>query len=93
MIGRGTYIGPNVGLITANHDPEDLDRHKPGRDVIIGEHCWIGMNAVILPGCVLGPQTIVGTGPVVTKSFPLGHCYITGVPARLARDEAREAPD
>src|SRR5699024_248005 len=27
-IGRGTYIGPNVGIITANHDLEDLGKHS-----------------------------------------------------------------
>lgn len=73
IIGKGTYIAPNVGIITANHDPMDLDKHLPGKDVIIGENCWIGMNAVILPGVVLGPRTIVGAGSVVTHSFPEGN--------------------
>jgi acetyltransferase-like isoleucine patch superfamily enzyme len=45
-IGRGTYIAPNVGIITANHDLLDPSRHLPGADVSIGEKCWIGMNVV-----------------------------------------------
>ena len=85
-IGRGTYIAPNVGLITANHDPRDPDRHLPGQSIELGEKCWIGMNAVVLPGVVLGPGTVVGAGSVVTQSFPDGHCVIAGVPARLLKD-------
>lgn len=84
-LGRGTYIAPNVGIITANHDPLDLDRHVKAEDVNIGENCWIGMNSIVLPGITLGPKTIVGAGSVVTKSFPEGHCIIAGNPARLKK--------
>ncbi|MBQ3542116.1 MAG: hypothetical protein IJA45_03215 [Oscillospiraceae bacterium] len=85
-IGRGTYIAPNVGLITANHDPADLDKHLEPKPITLGEKCWIGMNAVVLPGVTLGPETVVGAGSVVTKSFPEGHCVIAGNPAKKLRD-------
>lgn len=85
IIGKGTYIAPNVGIITANHDPCNLDEHLDGKDVVIGENCWIGMNSVILPGVVLGSRTIVGAGSVVTKSFPDGNCIIAGVPAKIIK--------
>jgi len=86
IIGKGTWIAPNVGIITANHDPLDLDKHLPGKDVVLGEGCWIGMNSVILPGVVLGPHTIVGAGSVVTRSFVEGNCTIAGNPARVIRN-------
>lgn len=85
IIGKGTYIAPNVGIITANHDPNDLEKHLPGKDVVLGEKCWIGMNSVILPGVVLGNHTIVGAGSVVTKSFPDGNCVIAGNPAKIIK--------
>lgn len=85
VIGKNSYIAPNVGLITANHDMSDLDVHLPGRDIVIGEACWIGMNSVILPGVHLGPRTVVGAGSVVTRSFPEGHCIIAGSPARIIK--------
>lgn len=84
-IGKGTYIAPNVGIITSNHDIEDLEKHQNAEDVIIGEKSWIGMNSVILPGTILGPNTIVGAGSVVTKSFPEGKCIIAGTPAQLIK--------
>lgn len=87
-IGRGTWIAPNVGIITSNHDLLNPDKHLPGKDVIIGEGCWIGMNAIILPGVILGPHTVVGAGAVVTKSFPDGNCLIAGNPAKKIKDIA-----
>ena len=85
FISRGVYIAPNVGIITANHNSLDVTQVLKGSDVYIGEACWIGMNAVILPGVHLGPGTIVAAGAVVTKSTPEGHCVVAGVPAKLIR--------
>ncbi len=85
-IGRGTFIAANVGIITANHDLQNLEKHMSGKDVTIGEKCWIGMNSVILPGVTLGEGTVVGAGSIVTKSFPEGHCVIAGNPAKLIRE-------
>lgn len=84
-LGKGCYIAPNVGLITANHDPSNPDKHLPGEDIELGPACWIGMNSVVLPGTRLGPGTVVAAGSVVTKSFPEGRCVLAGVPARVIK--------
>jgi hypothetical protein len=86
IIGKGSWIGPNVGIIASNHDVNDPASHLPGKDIILGENCWIGMNSVILPGITLGPHTTVGAGTVVTKSFPEGYCVIVGNPAKKVRN-------
>lgn len=85
IIGKDSYIACNVGIVTANHDLNDLTKHSLGKDVVIGERSWIGLNSVILPGVVLGPHTIVGAGSVVTKSFPQGDCVIAGNPAKVIK--------
>lgn len=85
-IGKGTFIAGNVGLITANHDLNDLSKAAPGKDINIGKDCWIGMNCMILPGVELGEHTIVGAGSVVTKSFPQGNCVIAGNPAKVIKE-------
>lgn len=85
-IGKGSYIAMNVGLITANHSFENLDRHQEGKPIVLGKGNWIGMNSVILPGVVLGDNTIVGAGSVVTHSFPEGNCILAGVPARKIKN-------
>lgn len=85
IIGRNCFIAPNVGIITTNHDVNDVAKHVEGRDIRLGDKCWIGMNAMILPGVILDPNTIVGAGSVVTHSFPEGHCVIAGNPAKIIR--------
>ncbi len=84
-IGQGTYIAPNVGLITSNHDFSNLDNHLPPQPIVIGKNCWIGINSVILPGVTLGDNTTVGAGSVVTKSFTEGRCVIAGNPAKIIK--------
>ena len=38
-----------------------------GKEITIGEDCWIGGNVSILPGVRLGRGVVVGAGSVVTK--------------------------
>lgn len=83
-VGDYLLMGPNSGIISANHDIYDISKHIKGK-VKIGRYCWIGMNAVILPGVELGDHTIVGAGAVVTKSFPEGYCVIAGNPAKIIK--------
>ncbi len=85
FIGDYTQIAANVGIISANHELHDNRAHKKGECVRIGKYCWIGMNAVILPGVELGDYTVVGAGSVVTRSFPEGYCVIAGSPARCMK--------
>jgi acetyltransferase-like isoleucine patch superfamily enzyme len=85
IIGDYTNIGPNVGLISANHDVIDNTRHIKSPPIKIGKFCWLGMNVIILPGIELGDFCVVGAGAVVTNSFPEGYCIIAGNPAKVIK--------
>ncbi len=84
-IGDYTNFGPNVGLISANHDLKNNSSHKKSNPIVIGKKCWIGMNVVILPEVELGDNTIVGANSVVTKSFKEGYCVLAGNPAKIIK--------
>jgi acetyltransferase-like isoleucine patch superfamily enzyme len=84
-IGDYTNIGPNVGLVSSNHDFINNEVHTITAPIVIGKHCWLGMGAVVLPEVVLGDFTIVGAGAIVTRSFEEGYCVLAGNPARVIK--------
>ena len=48
----------------------------------IHDNCFIGANAIVLPGVEIGPNSIVAAGSIVTKSVPANTVY-GGNPASL----------
>lgn len=85
-IDIGCRIGPSVKIISANHDKYDYDVHEKKSPIKIGKFCWIGANAVILPGVTLPDHTIVAAGSVVTKSFSKKNWIIGGIPAKEIKE-------
>jgi acetyltransferase-like isoleucine patch superfamily enzyme len=51
-------------------------------DTHIGENCFVGGRALVLPGVTIGNGCIVGAGAVVTKDVPDG-CIVVGNPAKI----------
>lgn len=61
------------------------DRPGIGRaQVSIGDHCWIGTNAVVLKGVRIGPGTVVAAGSVVAADLP-PFSLAAGNPAKVVR--------
>lgn len=81
---EGIHIGEHSfvanGAIVLSHD---FTRAKYAH-TYIGKQCFIGMNAIIMPGVVIGDQVVVGAGAVVTKSVP-SNCIVAGNPARIIK--------
>lgn len=85
VIGNNTLVGPGVMMFTANHvfmNPHRLIREQGHitADVIIGEDCWLGAGAIILPGVRIGNGAVIGAGSVVTRDI-LPYAVAGGVPA------------
>lgn len=89
VIGAYGLIGPGVLMRTANHKFSERDvnirdqGHEPA-DIIIGDDCWIGANAVILGGVTIGNGAVIGAGAVVTKDVPAFGIAV-GIPAKVIK--------
>lgn len=61
--------------------------HVEDTPVHIGNHCWIGANAVILPGVkITGEYVVIGAGAVVTKDITESKVIVAGVPAKIIKN-------
>lgn len=74
-IGKGTLFGENVKVYDHNHRFNDFD--KPVKEqgysskkIVIGNHCWIGSNTVILKGVHIGDNCVIGAGCIVSTDIP-----------------------
>lgn len=104
-IGARTNIQDLSMLHVTHFTKEDRSDGNPtiiGDDVTIGHRvmlhgceiqnaCLIGMSATILDGAVIGEESIVGAGSLVTKNkkFP-PRSLIMGSPAKLIRELSDE---
>ena len=72
-IGDNCQMAPNVAVYTAGHPIHPDTRntaYEYGKEVTIGDNCWIGGNSVICPGVHIGNNVVIGAGSVVTKDIP-----------------------
>jgi maltose O-acetyltransferase len=82
IIGSRTLLGPGVQIYTGYHDKGRQQAAQTlCKPVVIGERCWIGGAAIILPGVNIGEGATVGAGSVVTKDVP-AETTVAGNPAR-----------
>lgn len=89
FIGDYVEITQNCIIISSNHKLTN-QAESIFKETIIGDHCWIASNSLIMAGVVLGPRTVVAAGSVVTKSYPDGYCVVGGNPAKIIKEIPRD---
>lgn len=84
-IGTGCDIACGAQIYTHNTVRRCVtDRAYPDVDrapVTIGDHVFIGANAVVLMGVTIGDGSVIAAGAVVTQDVP-PRTAVAGVPAR-----------
>lgn len=97
VIGKDVMMGPEVIILTANHEFADTGRPmwKQGwrarEPVVIGDDVWIGTRVIILPGVTIGRGAIIGAGACVTKDVP-EYAIAAGNPARIVGSRLKDVP-
>lgn len=93
-IGKGTRIATGATLYAFDHGiaPDRPIRAQPvrSRGIRIGADVWIGANAGVTDGVVIGDHAVVAMGAVVTRDVP-PWAIVAGVPARPIGDR-RSSP-
>ena len=95
-IGNNVLIAPNVQIYTATHSIKINERmvHEWSESeeicrtyalpVKIEDGVWIGGGSIILPGVIIGQNSVIGAGSVVTHSIP-ANCVAVGNPCRVIK--------
>lgn len=85
-IGKNTYISDDVRIQDSdNHFIIESGRKKSNTAPIkIGDHVWIGKNAIILKGVTIGDGAVIAAGAVVVKDVP-AKSLAGGNPAKVIR--------
>ena len=79
------FIAPCVATSNDNYMARNKERFKHFKGVMVKKGGRIGLNATILPGRVIGEDSQVAAGAVVTRDTP-SKKIVLGVPAKAWRD-------
>jgi len=76
VIGNNVFIAPNSSLLNDKYPKSNFLTSPTVKDNVI-----IGGGVTILPGVILGENSVIGGGSVVTKNVPARKVFV-GVPAK-----------
>lgn len=87
-IGADCMIAGNVQFMTSDmHTIFDLssrERINHARNILVGDHVWIGQQSYIMKGARIEHDAIIGVRSLVNGSIP-AHCLAAGSPATVRR--------
>lgn len=97
VFGDNVLLGPYVKIWSQSHNFSDplapVSRQGSAFEpVFIGNDVWIGANAFIMPGAVIGDRCVISASSVVgRKEYPEG-TILAGYPARKIGERTYENP-
>ena len=84
MLSSGIEIRTGDSHSIVNNEGE---RINPSKEIVVGNHVWIGTRAMLLKGSRIADDCIVGAGSMVTGSFDEAGCALAGNPAKVLRKD------
>ncbi|KAL4437008.1 hypothetical protein ABPG75_004147 [Micractinium tetrahymenae] len=96
-VGDRVLFGPAVQIYPVGHHVDPAERSgvnglEHAKPVVIGDDCWIGGGAIIMPGVTIGEGSTVAAGAVVTRDVE-PYTVVAGSPARVIRRLQRPFAD
>jgi acetyltransferase-like isoleucine patch superfamily enzyme len=88
---RSITVGHDVAIsesvLIRDSDNHEIDGSRGATaPVVIGDHVWVGLRAMILKGVTIGDGAVVAAGAVVTRDVP-ARALVAGVPASVRRED------
>ena len=80
LTGTHRFYNGRRASLDENHTIEETP--LTGRDIVIGQGCFIGSGAIIVGPVEIGDNVIIGGGSVVTQNIP-SSCFAAGIPAKV----------
>jgi putative colanic acid biosynthesis acetyltransferase WcaF len=75
-------VAQEAYLCTGTHDFSHPEQPLQVGKIVVGENAFIGARAFILPGVIVGKNSVVGACSVVTRNVP-ADTRVAGNPARV----------
>ncbi len=88
-IGKDCQFSSGIKLRTGDGHPiftSDNVVINRGKDIIVGDHVWVGQDVTLLKGAIIPDGSVVGIGSMVTKAFATDNVVIVGNPARIVKE-------
>ncbi|MCC8145046.1 MAG: acyltransferase, partial [Bacteroidales bacterium] len=89
IIGEDCMLSMNIEFRTGDShsilNNDTGERINFGKDIILGNHVWIGANCIILKGTTIGENSVIGTQSLVTKNIP-NNSIAAGIPAKIVKN-------
>ena len=83
-IGENVAISKGVIIRDSDNHAVNGKYDDVSKPIIIKDHVWIGLGAIILKGVTIGKGAIVAAGAVVNKDVP-ARTLVGGVPAKVIK--------
>lgn len=89
IIGRDALFSANIKFRTGDShivlDAISRERTNTSKNIVLGEHVWVGNSVIVLKGADIGDHSIIAIGSVVPgKKYP-SNSVVGGNPAKVLK--------
>lgn len=86
IIGNDSLFSFDVWMRTSDphlvYSADTMKRINASKDILVGDHVWIGQEALLLKGTTIGSGSIIGGGSVCAGKVIPSNCSWAGNPAK-----------
>lgn len=89
-IGNDCMFSHSINIRTTDSHTivnKNGNRTNFSKDIIIGNHIWIGMQSLILKGAKIPDNCVIAAKSIVSRGKYEENCILAGHPAKIIKNE------